>query len=216
MSRYPGKPGKFLDNVETFLIICKLSDWSEKFLNSLKMICKLFCCKNDLHTFLSQKWCTPPFFVAKTIYSFFCREHDLRTSPGNFWRVEVCQLESFDILGLCPWGPERDRTKGWLIKSCEKKLEARLKVQSGRECRGTVIFSLIRKTLLLSPVKMSVPPKKMANGPFSRNGTFPPSFWETGTQKIKGSTKRMKFATFLHFGFWFDFYVFIWEYDCDC
>ena len=46
----------------------------------------------------------------------------------------------------------------------------------GPECCGTVIFSLISKTLLLSPFKMSVPPKKMANGPFSRNGTFPPSF----------------------------------------
>ena len=58
MSRYPGNPGKFLDNVETFLIICKLSGWYEKFLNSLKTIYTLF--------------------VAKTIYTLFCRKNDIR------------------------------------------------------------------------------------------------------------------------------------------
>ena len=69
MSRYPGNPGKFLDNVETFLIICKLSGWSEKFLNSLKTIYTLFVAKTIYTLFLSQKLFMSPFFVAKTIYA---------------------------------------------------------------------------------------------------------------------------------------------------
>ena len=41
------------------------------------------------------------FFVVKTIYAFFCRENDLRTSSGKFLRVESCHPESSDFLGLC-------------------------------------------------------------------------------------------------------------------
>ena len=124
------------------------------------------------------------------IYSFFCREHDLRTSSRKFLRVEVCRLESFDIVVLCSWVLNAIELKGVRSKDANKILrpDFRSKVAEsgpkwpgmtsllGPVCCGTVIFSLISKTLLLSPVKMAVPPKKMANGPFSRNGTFPPSF----------------------------------------
>ena len=62
----------------------------------------LFCCKNYLCTFLSQKEFVHTFFVANTVYVFF-RENDLRTSSGKFLRVESCHPESLDFLGLCWW-----------------------------------------------------------------------------------------------------------------
>ena len=49
---------------------------------------------------MSQKELTHTFFAAKTIYALFCRENDLRTSSGKFWRVESCHPESSDFLGL--------------------------------------------------------------------------------------------------------------------
>ena len=52
------------------------------------------------HFFVAKTICAH-FFVAKMIYAFFCRENDLRTSSGKFFRVESCHPESSDFLGLC-------------------------------------------------------------------------------------------------------------------
>ena len=54
----------------------------------------LFCRKNYLCTFLSQKEFAHTFFVVNTVYAFF-RENDFRTSSGKFLRVESCYPESF-------------------------------------------------------------------------------------------------------------------------
>ena len=42
------------------------------------------------------------FFCCENGLGVFCRENDLRSSPGKFLRVESCYPESSDFWDLCP------------------------------------------------------------------------------------------------------------------
>ena len=89
----------------------KLPYTQHLFAISVSNLRTLFCHKNYFYTFFVTKriyahfFCREHglrvFFVAETIYAFFCRENDLRTSSGKFLRVESCHPENSDFLGLC-------------------------------------------------------------------------------------------------------------------
>ena len=121
-----GQSGKFLDSLESFRTVWKVSAQSEKFPHGLESFQQREKFSDSLVNFRTvlkvsrqcQKFpytcpminmvCKQKQFmhfghisVAKAIYTLlthFCRKNDLRALSGKFLRVIFCRPESFDFL----------------------------------------------------------------------------------------------------------------------
>ena len=92
----------FLSQIQLTNTFCCKNYLSTLFLLQ-KRFMHIFFHKNYLCTFfVTKRICAHFFLLRKRFRCFFCRENDLRTSPGKFLHVESCYLESSDFWDLCP------------------------------------------------------------------------------------------------------------------